>query len=239
MLRGEWDLRFFLCIILCFVSTVSFAKIHCVCDIGKDSFEEPIYKIGCKMWHDRQQQCDTKITKQIDSNNKYLIDVLPDIKDGDVIRAGYVGHWVSTSQTLLYVYRHLYPIATTKKVKIVYENTACNPVESPFYLQENLRDLNLLEGSSIMVKGSQALSIGMWDELYLGQANFYAYASTEWVSPGFVLCKKIEHKKCIGNYQENETGLCFDRRTKDTVKLTCREVRTLGDNTREYEWVRW
>jgi hypothetical protein len=210
-----------------------FSATHCACEIGWDKNEKFFYRLGCDMWLGKFK-CDSK--KVIDRKpGTKLQQYLPKIKSGDTLAIGYVGHWYNTRETLNYVENQLLPIAKTKGVQVLYDNTACNPMQDPEGVQDYLMELNIPQTSLVQVKGNQNISIGMWDDVHVGKTSFYAYASTEWSTAKFPPCNAFEGKVCSAAAQAGERGRCYNKQIKRLVWLTCQRPKS-GKNG--YEWTR-
>lgn len=212
---------------------ISQSATHCACEVGTNPNEKGFYKMGCNMWLN-SKKCTTR--KVVDRKpGQKLSQFLPKTKAGDILELSYVGHWLNFSWTIDYVQRQIVPLAKTKGVDIRYDNTACSPMSDPEAAQEYLMDLSIPKQSKIMIKGSQGLSVGMWDSIFWGQANFYAFASTEWNTAKFLPCESIEGEMCSAAFQPGEKGRCYDRDIKRLVWLYCQKPKTPG---KEFEWSR-
>lgn len=214
-------------------SSGSFAAIHCACEMGQDKNEKFFYKVGCDMWL-QAKKCDTKkvINRQ---PGQLLSQWLPAPKAGDVYELGYVGHWYNSPETIRYVERHLVPIAKKRGVDVRFDNTGCKPMEDPEAVQDYLRTVDIPVQSQILVKGSQADTIGMWDQFFIRHADFYSHASTEWSNPRFLSCQAHEGKICSAAHQAGEKGRCYDKKIKRLVWLYCQKP---GGKKHAYEWQR-
>jgi hypothetical protein len=197
------------------------ADTHCVCEIGQNQNEKAFYRLGCETWISAKK-CNSR--KIIDRRLGYnLSSYIPNLKKGDTLELGFVGHWQNSQQTTEYISDQVVELVQKKQIDVNYDNTACSPMNDPEEIQEFLMDLNLPVQNHILVKGSQGISIGMWDVLFIGRANFYAYASSNWTTPKFLPCENIEEKNCSAIYQKGERGRCFDRGQKKLIWLTCRK----------------
>ncbi len=195
------------------------AKSVCLCDIGQVQREKGFYRAGCSLWLN-QQKCDSK--KTIDREHRYsLARYVTDLKAGDKLIVGYVGHWSNAWETVNFIERELVPLAQKTPIQIIYDNTACRPMNDAESVQETLNQVEIATGSSIYVKGSQTLSVGMWEGFLPGTSNFYAHASTEWSRPRYWDCADIENVACSARFQFGESGLCLDTSSRTLIRLTC------------------
>ncbi len=184
------------------------------------------------MWM-AQRSCSTKTV--VDRKpHESLASHLPNISKGDQIEVGFVGHWLDYWWTLAYLDKHIVPLAKKNRVSVVYDNTACSVMSNPEHVQGYLLTLDIPKNSQIVVKGSQGLSMGMWDSIFWGTANFYAFASTEWKSPRFLPCDYIEDKIC-SSFQGGEKGRCNDSQKKSLEWLYCKKPK-FGNG--EHSWQR-
>jgi hypothetical protein len=210
----------------------SWAATHCVCEIGQNKNEKAFYKLGCNTWLNNRK-CDSR--RVLDRKNGFSLSAhLQELRQGDVLELGFVGHWLNFYQTINYISDQVVPLVQKRRIDVNYDNTACSPMDDPEGVQEYLMDLKLPAQNHIMIKGSQGISIGMWDVLFIGQANFYAYAHSDWTTPKFLPCKNIEGKVCSASFQKGETGRCYDRLQKKLVWLSCQQP----EKKHAYEWLR-
>lgn len=208
------------------------AATHCACEVGQESGQKFFYKIGCNRWL-AKKQCTTKTV--INRKAKApLAKFLPKINPGDQLELGFVGRWIDSQWTLLFVDEELVPLLK-KNVSIVYDNTASLSMNDPDGVQAYLSELQLPQKSSILVKGNQTNSVGLWDSILWGNANFYAFASTEWVVTGFPNCETIENKKCSAAFQSGERGRCHNTEINRKIWLTCKKPKA---GSGEFEWQR-
>lgn len=221
---------YFLMTLLLSLATSVQAKRVCVCEIGHNSVEEPFYRAGCAAWIAKKVCLRSKIVKM--DYGETLSDHLPKLKDGDKLHIGFVGHWSSSYQTERFVQRNILPIFDDVSVKVTYDNTACSPMSEPQNIQDFLSSLELPKGSSLTIKGSQGISLGLWDAVSISKANFYAEASTEFSTPKYPKCKKYEGKKCSGIFQPYTSGYCVDPKEEGRVTLSCEPKRKRS--TRRY-----
>lgn len=227
-------LHFFIVLLgLLLGSTQVWGATHCACEMGQNKNEKFFYKVGCDMWL-QPKKCDTKKVVNRKPGQK-LSQFLPAAKSGDVYEVGYVGHWSDSMQTIRYVDTHLVPLAKKKGVSVRYDNTGCSPMVDPELVQDYLMSLDIPMQSQILVKGSQAVTIGMWDELFVRNSDFYSHAHTDWNNPKFLACEAREGKVCSAAHQANEKGRCYDRKIKRLVWLYCQKP---SGGKHAYEWQR-
>lgn len=213
---------------------MSQAATHCACEVGTNPNEKGFYKMGCDIWLN-SKKCTTR--KIVDRKPSQLLSqFLPQAKIGDVYELGFVGHWLDFSWTIDYVDQQIVPLVKKKGVDVRYDNTACSPMNDPEAVQDYLMDLSIGKKSKLMIKGSQGISIGMWDFIFFGgHANFYAYASTDWNTPKFLPCESVEGKVCSAKHQAGEKGRCYNKQIKRLVWLYCLKPKA---PKHAYEWTR-
>lgn len=208
------------------------AETQCVCEIGKD--QKAIYRAGCNIWFS-QKQCTIKKTIDRRPGTK-LAQYVSKISRGDVLEIGYVGKWSDTQATAQYIEEHILPLIKIKDLRVVYENTGSFALSDPEGLQEEyLNFVKLPTNSKLLVKGSQGVSLGMWDQLFWGSANFYAFASTDWDVARFLDCTSQEGKKCSARFQKGDRGRCHDSKINRKIWLSCQKPQ-FGSG--DFEWLR-
>jgi len=206
---------------LFFVKVAEAAKENdlCICQTGTEPQNEvKFFKLGCKVWH-MGKSCGKKMTVSFDRS---LDEILAENPSAKKINVSYVGHWSSAYESVQFLDYTIAPLIRKHDVSVTIDNTACLATDNPFVIVNYLKSLPDVAGR-IEFKGNQAISTGLWDKALSGKNNFWAKISGEKLDVTFPGCRDFESKGCMGAFQSNETGVCFDEKSEKHVFLRCEE----------------
>jgi hypothetical protein len=192
------------------------------------------------------QRCDEKITMSLDDSIEDVLAQRPGVKS---VKLGYVGHWSSSRETNEFLQEKVLP--SVKKFKVYFDihNSACSSMEDPYQVRTFLEKLGPL-ARYIHMYGYQAISTGGWDPVLPGKNNFWSAVNGNTLEVRFPNCKEYEKKQCMGMFQDEEEGVCFDEKDKKYVNLKCLKVTkkvtrlnpngkgTMNVNQTRFEWLK-
>ncbi len=194
----------------------------CICEIGQNnaagdkagSIEIALFKKGCQIVLNTKNNCAVKV---IQSTDKKSVNV-PEHCAGRNIDLSYVGHWDSGNVTKHYgMYKYyenvLLPLSMKTNVDITYNNTACLSASdhSLKMIIENrtatAEFIKLLEASgtttedadnkkSIIIKGNQSVSVGVWGEIIKSFDNVWAEINTRTLEIKYPFCSGYIGNTC-------------------------------------------
>jgi hypothetical protein len=217
----------------------------CICQTGTSPANElKFFKLGCKTWS-MTQRCDEKITISLNDSIEDVLAHRPGVKS---VKLGYVGHWSSSRETTHFIEEKVLPSVKKYKVYFDIHNSACSSMENPYKVRAFFQKLGP-DASYLHMYGYQAISTGGWDPILPGKNNFWSAVNGNSLEVQFPNCKEYENKQCMGMFQEEEEGVCFDKKQEKFVTLKClkvtRNVTRLNPNGRgttqvnqtRFEWV--
>lgn len=183
--------------------------------------EIAFYKMGCSYWFNAQKDCRDREIKNIDHSMKEYLDKR--VHSKELVRIGYVGHWGGSYSTIRFLDQEVKPLLDRYRVSMVYDNTACDPMNDPKMIHSHIRKYELREGTYLKVKGAQTTSIGLWDGLSrkFKYADLMAEADTRKLKATFPKCDVYLNKRCT-KHQYKESGKC----EKDGIlkRIQCRKT---------------
>jgi hypothetical protein len=192
----------------------------CICQTGTSpSNEIKFFKLGCKTWS-MTQRCDEKITMSLDDSIENVLAQRPGVKS---VKLGYVGHWSSSRETNSFIEEKVLP--SVKKFGVYFDihNSACSSMDNPYVVKSFFKKLGS-DARYIHMYGYQAISTGGWDPILPGKNNFWSAVNGNSLEVQFPNCKEYEQKQCMGMFQSEEQGVCYNEKDKKFVALKCLEM---------------
>ena len=192
----------------------------CICQTGTaPSNEIKFFKLGCKTWS-MTQRCDEKITMSLDDSIENVLAQRPGVKS---VKLGYVGHWSSSRETNSFIEEKVLP--SVKKFGVYFDihNSACSSMDNPYVVKSFFKKLGS-DARYIHMYGYQAISTGGWDPILPGKNNFWSAVNGNSLEVQFPNCKEYEQKQCMGMFQSEEKGVCYNEKDKKFVALKCLET---------------
>lgn len=191
----------------------------CYCEIGDEPVsEQGFFRAGCEIWLTQQKNCTSK--QIVPQNHSYMNELKE--RPANRLTVGYVGHWASSQQMVRYLETSILPTIDAHGISVTLDNTACRAMNDLFLLQSYMTDISLPQGKELVVRGNQAISVGLWDIILGKSHNFqatlrkYSQNRPDIVYP---LCKTYEGKPCLKEYQGDETAICLEG--KNRIVLSC------------------
>jgi hypothetical protein len=219
----------------------------CICQTGTaPSNEIKFFKLGCKTWN-MTQRCDEKITMSLDDSIEDVLAQRPGVKS---VKLGYVGHWSSSRESNEFIREKVLPSVKKYKVYFDIHNSACSSMDNPYQVKSFFKKLGP-DARYIHMYGYQAISTGGWDPILPGKNNFWSAVNGNSLEVKFPNCKEYEQKQCMGMFQNDEEGVCYNEKDKKFVTLKClertRKVTMQNPNGRgvtqlnqtRFEWVKY
>lgn len=214
------------------------AYTYCACEIGHgNAIERTGFKAGCKLWLSKQTECDEKNIVEAKSQIRAYIGLAS--LDRGKVKIGYVGHTEGVMDTWAFLESDVLPFSKNSDIDIEIDNTACNSMVEPFKIQELLRTAKKNGHTArVTFRGTQVVSIGLWEKLPMASKNFWATASTEKKTVEFPKCEDFEGKSCSVFVSENSYGLCSEN--SKLKRLNCQgkkwiKISDLGLDKYSYE----
>ena len=198
-------------VFLCLVFGAGFAQAKggacCACQTG--SFPDnqvPFFSAGCKLWLAGQKNCDQSMTIPEDQG----LSALPESCDGKLVKLGFVGHWMSSSQSASFIENLFQDGVIKRQMSFQVDNTACRGMDNTEYLEDRLSSLKFPDNKYVVFRANQVVSVGMCDDLMVGHSNLWAQYDSRTKHTTFPRCVEFEGKGCtdLGGIQKGETGLC-------------------------------
>jgi hypothetical protein len=187
----------------------------CICQTGDNPGNQVLFfQAGCVLWLAANrciggsiQPVSEKITLPSKTRHLYV---------------GYVGHWGSSEELVSYLDQFISPILSRGLESVYIDNTACFAMDNPTLVLNWLSSARKNFSGKIEIVGNQTLSIGMWQPMYWGKANFSAKVVSNIEHAQYPACVIYENQRCVGTLriQEGETGLCTDANGR-TRRLMC------------------
>lgn len=200
----------------------------CVCMIGaQPTSQQKYFKLGCSLWFTRQS-CESK-RRIVQDGEPGLGEILQSVPHDSKVVIGFVGHWFGADATVDWLKKEVLPEASTRKLDLRIDNTACLGGDDPTELREGTaKALKEYPVPNLEVRVNQAISSGMWDPYLPGKNNFWV----EYVNRGgkgslkFPQCRSFEKSGCWGWLQGGGSGFCEeeDHGRKSLRLLVCSKV---------------
>lgn len=196
----------------------------CFCEIGNEpENQQPFFKMGCKIWLSRQNNCATQeIIPQNSDYSEKLLELNAKGIEPKKMNIGYVGHWDSSRSLIKYLDLKIVPVMNLFNISASVDNTACKAMEDLIWVRDHLNSVSIPKNSVLHVKGNQVVSVGVWDAVLGKSPNLGAvvrkYSANE-ADIQFPLCKHFENKPCVAFLQGQESGYCIEG--DKTYPLTC------------------
>jgi hypothetical protein len=215
----------------------AFAETGCYCETGNQPrFETPLFKLGCDIWLAQQTGCAFK--KTVAENFDYANPDEPAFTD---LKVGYVGHWGSSAQTVLYLLSSILPVMRDKGVSVEVDNTACSGMDNPPLVLSSMTILKLLlkPEQTLLIRGNQTESVGEWSIAPgFGTVNFPATVSSSSDTIIYPPCQDYLDDNCLKAIQAKQPAQC-DSGNGQLTTLYCCTTFDRGGRGREIQRDAW
>lgn len=205
----------------------------CICQTGSFPKNQiAFFKSGCVQWN-AFQKCQKKIIVDQEISLEKIIASEPQVR---TIKLGYVGHWSSAKQTTNFLKSQVVPVIQEHNVSFDIDNTACLATNNPFVIKNYLAKLDNNISSNIQIRGNQVVSTGGWDSILPQKTNLWSSINGESLEVIFPLCKNFVGKACLGAFQQNARGICFDQEKNRHQFLMCLGKNDNSKPMTHHEW---
>lgn len=191
------------------------ANTHCLCLMGDSPLiQTPFFKLGCQIWMKAQKNCNDKGPTF-------------DLKHGDTLRIGYVGHWRNQKQTEEQITNQFLPLLIGFDIDLEVENTACDALS----LVSLMKEIKIPSGRSLKYKGNQLASYGILKNIlpFFSSVDIWAEIDFPSMKIKYPACQNYLNHSCSGSEQAFQLANCGET-SEERKSIRCCPQDMYGHN---------